>query len=262
MKWRRIAITSLTAAIAMVMFGTTLPSEAAAPGVNPDVGWLRVIHASPDTPAIDIYLDTATQPAIDNLAFGMATDFIGLPARTYHVTLRPAGSAVTDKAIFSVDIELAGTQSVNAVIEGLQQANTFTLSRFDTDRSATNGQVRLEAIDAVPDAPAVDIVAGGKPVLVSLSFGKATDKPLNLKPATYDLSVTPAGTISPAVIDLSGIKLDADTIYTVILIGQVRDQSMRTLVLMSRSPQTVAALAADSVVVTAPDPATSVPAAK
>ena len=46
---------------------------------------VRVIHASPDAPAVDVWVNGAV--AIEDLAFGSATDWIALPAGSYDVAV-------------------------------------------------------------------------------------------------------------------------------------------------------------------------------
>jgi len=202
----------------------------------PATGFVRVVHASPDAPAVDIYLDGGANPAIKGLAFGQATDFIQLVAKAYKIDIRPAGAPATDKPVFSTTVRLPANASVNLVALGLlggRGAQRFTVGAFVTDRSATNGKARVEVIHASPDAPAVDILAGGSPVVRSLAFGKGTVKALNLDAGKYDLAVVPAGKKTPVVINLAGTQLNADTIYTVIAIGKLAD--IKPLVLTSKA---------------------------
>lgn len=75
---------------------------------------LQVVHAAPDAPMVDIYLtapavdvtlDNADAPAIANLAFREATDFIGLPAADYLVDVAAAGG--TPVVIDDAELTLA-----------------------------------------------------------------------------------------------------------------------------------------------------------
>ena len=64
---------------------------------------LRVVHASPDAPAVDIVVnDDFANPLVPNLAFPDFTDFVSVPADTYNVK-------VTDSAtqgVVPIDVDL------------------------------------------------------------------------------------------------------------------------------------------------------------
>ena len=56
---------------------------------------VRVVHASPDTPPVDVYVNTAPgagAPAIANLAFRGATGYVPLPTDTYRFRVTPSGA--------------------------------------------------------------------------------------------------------------------------------------------------------------------------
>jgi hypothetical protein len=57
---------------------------------SPTEAGLRVVHASPDAPAVDIWL--YGNLAINSLAFGDASDYANLPAGDYDVVVVPAGA--------------------------------------------------------------------------------------------------------------------------------------------------------------------------
>src|SRR5262245_26542737 len=52
---------------------------------------LRVVHASPDAPAVDIYARGVATPLIDDLAYGSVSDYVEVDAGTYTLQVRPAG---------------------------------------------------------------------------------------------------------------------------------------------------------------------------
>ncbi|MBC7771352.1 MAG: DUF4397 domain-containing protein [Pyrinomonadaceae bacterium] len=55
---------------------------------------LRVIHASPDAPNVDVYVNNAPDgaPAISNLPYTFGTPYIDLPSADYRFRVTPAGA--------------------------------------------------------------------------------------------------------------------------------------------------------------------------
>lgn len=64
----------------------------------------RLVHASPDAPAVDVYADD--QLLFENVAFTESTDYVPVPAGDYTITVRPAGDPETTVASFDVTLEL------------------------------------------------------------------------------------------------------------------------------------------------------------
>ena len=62
---------------------------------------VRLVHASPDAPAVDVAADGEVLFA--DVAFGEATDYVAVPAGAYTLDVRPAG---TEEAVASFDVEL------------------------------------------------------------------------------------------------------------------------------------------------------------
>ncbi len=91
---------------AMLLSAPTLAGEG-------DFGYLRVVHAVPDAPAVDVYANNSL--IIPALAFEQGTEYIAVPAGDYDISLTEAGT--TDEvASASLTIE-AGT--VNLAIAAL-----------------------------------------------------------------------------------------------------------------------------------------------
>jgi Domain of unknown function (DUF4397) len=212
-------------------------SPTASPTVaTQQTSYIRVIHAVPDALPIDLYLNG--EEAIKGLKFGEATDFVELPSGNYSIDIRSSGAAKTDKPMYSATIGLPGGVSVNIAAVGLlkgKDAQAFKLAVFLTDRSPTAGKARVDVIHLVPDGPALDVLTGGSVAVTQLPYGKSTDKPLNLDPKTFEFALVASGTTSPALIDIKTLNLQADTIYTILAVGQVSDQSIKPLIISTIS---------------------------
>lgn len=191
---------------------------------------VRVIHASPDAPAVDIWVDGAV--AVEDLAFGEATDWIALPAGSYDVAVAPAGAEPED-AVIEANLDLAGGVNYNVAAVGFLADISATVFTTDTADLA-DGNARVQVVHASPDAPAVDIAVKGGDVLVpGLEFPDASGV-LDVPASTYDLEVRIAGT-GDVALDLPGVSLAEGTVYDILAIGSVADGSLTVLPLTTEA---------------------------
>lgn len=195
---------------------------------------VRVVHASPDAPAVDVLVEGA--PAFLGVAFGEITDYAKLPAGLYDVQVVPAGA--TSPAV----IDLTGSNAVNLFYNRSYTAVALnTLAKIepllleDDARPSPIPFARVRFVHASPDAPAVDIAVKNGPVLFHSIPFKGVGNYVEVPSGTYDLEVRPAGT-SVVALALSGVKLEGGTTYSVFATG-----------LLSGSPALGVAVAVDYV---------------
>ena len=191
----------------------------AAPAVSPAQAQennanIRVIHGSPDAPAVDIYVNGTK--AISNLAFKEATAWTALPAGTYDVKVTAAGST---EAVIEASLPLESGKYYTVLATG--KLADISAKVLEDDLSVlANGKARLRVVHASPDAPAVDVAAKGGPVLVSnLSYPNATGY-LTVDKMTVDVEVRVAGTETVALA-VPGLALEEGKSYTVYALGLV-----------------------------------------
>src|SRR6187551_403638 len=73
-----------------LLLALALVPAASAQGSN---ALVRVVHASPDAPAVDVYVDG--NKALSNVPFFTASDHLPLPAGLHDIKVTPAGDANT-----------------------------------------------------------------------------------------------------------------------------------------------------------------------
>lgn len=200
---RKFTFAGLLAALLALVFA---PSAFAQAG-NAKV---RVIHASPDAPAVDVFVNG--NRTLTNVPFFTASDYLDLPAGTYQIQVAPTGqpaSAAVIDASATIQAGMAYTIAATGLVANIEA------TVFADDLSApASGQAKVKVYHLSPDAPAVDVkVAGGDTLIPGLAFPNASDY-LEVPAGSYDLQVTPAGA-SDVVIDLAGTALEAGKIYSV-----------------------------------------------
>jgi hypothetical protein len=165
----------------------------AMPAAAQGEAYVRVIHASPDAPNVDVWVDG--DRALTDVPFTAVSDYLALPAGDYNVQVTATGS--TDPVI-DADLTLeAGTSYTVAAIGALADISATVLT---DDRTPVAGQAKLRVFHASPSAPAsVDVAVTDGPVLVEgLAYPEATDY-LTVDPGTYPLEIRAAGDTDAAL---------------------------------------------------------------
>jgi hypothetical protein len=175
---------------------------------------VRVVHASPDAPAVDVYLNG--NKALTNVPFFAASDYLDVPAGLHDIKVTPTGDAnttVIDAKGVAVE---AGKAYTVAAVGKVAEIKPAVLA--DNLAAPAPGKAHVRVVHASPDAPAVDIKVKGGPTLISsLAFPK--DSGYNpVDAGSYDLVVTPAGSDAVAL-DLAGTQLEAGKIYDIFAVG-------------------------------------------
>ena len=179
---------------------------------------LRIGHFSPDAPAVDIRIDG--ESLLENVSFGTLGDYMDVEAGSYDVDVVPAtgGDAVLSATLDIDDGASYTVLAINALAD--IEALVLTDDRSDVDA----GDARIRFVHTVPDAPAVDVMAGGSTLFEHVAFGDSS--PFETVGAdAYDIDVRPAGS-DDSVLRLSDIGFDGATAYTVFATGMLGDDSL------------------------------------
>lgn len=143
---------------------------------------LRVVHASPDAPAVDVYAEGVSAPLIEDLAYGDTSDYLELAAGSYNIQLRAAGSSPTGPIAYETgDLDIDEDVVITAVAVGLLSpsggAEAFrVLPLVEGFAAGAAGEARVRILHGSADAPAValDIANDGSPEVTDFAFGDET----------------------------------------------------------------------------------------
>lgn len=179
---RRLRVASLAGLAGILVLGIAAPAAA-----STTMGKVRAFHNSPDTPAVDVYVNGGR--VLENVAFKGVSPYLEVPAyRTYTIGVK-VWDADTDDANDPFALQRSvyvGTQpttvaaigSLTELLDGVAEASDLRLKVY-RDRAGISGNWSLVRVNHTsPDAPAVDIQVrlGGKWVTVvpDLAFGKSS----------------------------------------------------------------------------------------
>jgi Domain of unknown function (DUF4397)/Secretion system C-terminal sorting domain len=162
---------------------------------------LQVIHNSP-TPTVDIYVNG--NKLLDNFAFRTATPYISVPAGVdLNIGVGGAASASVRDTIANFRVKLDSGKTYVAIAYGVVGSATtpFRIAVTDAGRekSADANNVDINFFHGSPDAPTVDILAGGNVLFNDKSFGQFDTYKSVPANATYRLAVTPGNNNSSIV---------------------------------------------------------------
>ena len=190
-----------------LLAGTALVAALAGPvAADNHEAMLRVVHASPDAPNVDVWVDGET--VLTDVPFTAVSDYLALPAGTYNVQVTATGDTAP---VIEADLTLEAGTAYTVAAHGLLA--DITAAVFTDDLSIAAGQSKLRAIHLSPSAPAeVDIaVAGGDVVVPGLAYPEASGY-LTLDAGDYPLEIRAAGDTAAAL--SFEASLPADTVVT------------------------------------------------
>lgn len=182
---------------------------------------LRVLHASPDAPNVDVLLDGTL--ALSNVPFRTASSYLAVPAGTRNLRVRAAG---TSTVVIDQNAATVAGRSYTVLATG-RAASLAPLVLEDDLTAPAAGSVKLRVVHAAPAAGAVDVyvtaptadLATATPTLGNVAF-RAASGYLTVPAGTYRVRVVPAGTKTVAI-DVNAVTLTSGQIRTAVAVDAV-----------------------------------------
>jgi hypothetical protein len=212
---RRIGLARLAAGAALVVgvLGLAVPAASAAPASG-GVGWLRLAHLSPNTPAVDCYLYSFDNPnakiVLHHVAYGTVSPYEQVPAGEYTVAMRGAGAAPGSKPVLSasVDVQPGGAYTV----AGMGPYKGLRLQVVQDRLTTPKGKALVRIIQASMRQPKVTVGLNGQNLASQLAFAKISPY-VAVSPGTF--TVHAAGS-SESTTDT--VNLTAGSIHTLVVL--------------------------------------------
>ena len=196
----------------------------AAPASAANEASVRVLHASPDAPAVDVYLDDQPVSALANVPFATISAYLDVPSGDHNVKVYATGT--TTDPVIDADVSLSAGAAYTIAATDAVASITPQVLVDDPSPDCDTAQVRVVHFSA--DAPAVDIApSGASPddaVIQDLAYPDASDY-VALPGGTYDLEVRLAGETTVAL-DLPGVAVEDCMSYSVFAIGSAADPAV------------------------------------
>lgn len=206
---------------------------------------LRVLHASPDAPAVDVYVDGAL--AVENLTYENVTEYTTLEAGEHEVEVTVAGEE--NETVLSENVTLdPGNYTAYAAGEVDENATQpLQLGLLADGDTGPEGEGLVRLVHLSPDAPMVDVVVADVdiPLAENVSFGNATAY-VNLPPGEYTFEIRDSE--NGTVVDTVDVTVTSETVTTGYVVGYAAppDDALDAAIQVLFTEDTEDALAGDS----------------
>jgi Domain of unknown function (DUF4397) len=206
-----------TAAAIVVVGGLALATTPAAADTA-GVGYVRLAHLSPDTPAVDVYLSSPTG-AVKNqvfpaVAYGVVSPYLTLPVGVYEVAMRVANAPASSKPVLTRSVTVTARQAYT--VAGVGRHADLGLRVINDDLTLPAGdKAKVRVVQASVRAPVLAVsVADGPTIADDVAF--ATTTPYRqVDPGRWRLVVRPVESGPQTELTTS---LGAGNVYSVLVL--------------------------------------------
>ncbi|GAB1788454.1 DUF4397 domain-containing protein [Priestia megaterium] len=184
---------------------------------------VRIVHASPDAPAVDIFVDD--KAIVEGAKFKDVSNSLPLSPGSHKVEVYEAKTKGTKDSIIEATLVVDGGKSYT--VAAVNKAENLELQAFTNNKQGMDGKASLRVAHLSPDAPAVNVgPKGAAPLFKDLSFKSISGYQV-VNPGSYDLSVSTAD--GKEIISLPGTNLQSGKNYTVLAVNTA--DKLETIVL-------------------------------
>lgn len=234
MKSSRRAFLKSSATVAVMAAGSAAWSARAA-NAGTDVAKFRVLHASPDAPALDVWVNK-TRVATNLLYTKFSSDW-HYAATTAAVRVFNTGASFNSTPLYQENVTFQIGRTYTLVVTGLlNQPNTpqqLDIVPFEDPPNPPSGTTTIRLAHVAPGVGNVDLFsAANEPFILDVGFkvAKAVDKPAG----TYDLQVRLTGQPNPLFV-IPPTNFPSAQVRTIYVFAPSQNASARALT--GESPQ-------------------------
>jgi hypothetical protein len=197
----------------------------------PTTAQLRVLHGSPDAPAVDLVVNGVR--VFGNLPFGANSPYLTVPVGENQIQVVPAGASVTEGPfVIDATLPFEGDTRTTVVASNFLDDIEANVIPDRTRVKAKKAQIRVGHFSA--DAPNVDIAADGSAakdaILKDVPYKTVSDY-IAVAPGELDLDVREPGK-KAVIADLPALPLEKGTNYSAYAIGSPADGSFQVVLLV------------------------------
>ncbi len=180
------------------------------------VARLRFLHASPGSPALDIFVDSLI--VLTQFNYAEASTYLQIDEGTRQISVNSAG---TTQPLIDLSLNLKdGTDYTLLIANSAPHVEGVLIE--DSNVEPKFGEMKIRFVNSAPSAPDLDVyitnqnddLAGAISNFSNLSFGQSSEYQ-GLDEGEYRIRFTQAGT-KTVLIDSGGIRFDAGQIRTLV----------------------------------------------
>ena len=181
---------------------------------------VRVVHASPDAPAVDVLVDN--REVLADVAYLQSSPYLDVPAGARNIKVNAAN---TTTAVINANPSVTADAAYTVIAVGLV-ASIEPLVLEDDLAAPAAGNIKLRLVHGAPNVGAVDVyvtapgadLATATPTLTGVPF-KGESGYLEVPAGSYQVRITPTGTKTVAI-DSGALTLASGQIRTAVAVEE------------------------------------------
>ena len=167
MRTTRLAVIAVLLALVGPAIGLAAPAVAFAAPADTPPAYLRLAHLSPDTPTVDVYVDSAGDPSrsfvVHGVGYGAVSQYQPLPPDSYVISMRPAGADAATPPVISTSVDARPGAAYTVAGTG-KSANLGLSVLNDKLDIPPAGKASVRVINAALSVPSADVGPVNGPV--------------------------------------------------------------------------------------------------
>ncbi len=184
--------------------------------IRPVPSYVRILHASPNAPAVDVY--ASGKLIARNLKYKDFTEYLPFIPGKYSILVYPTGTKKTPVIHTSLDV-MPNTDYTVAITGLLKDIKPLIIT--DTAPPLPPNRSQLKIVHLSPNAPVVDITLPNGTILFrNLEFREISPNRIII-PANYTLQARIAGT-NQVILTAPNQLIRPRRYYTVYIVGLVK----------------------------------------
>lgn len=184
----------------------------------PGFAYIRVFHASPGSPEVDIYANG--KKVANRLAYGQFTDYISVSAGMYIIEAFPVG--LKDTPILSVRLPIKDNKVYTLAVIGILP-NIGVLPIEDEYQNLYPNRANIRFINLSPNAPALNLaLRSGRNLFTDINYTEASDY-IQIPSGNYNFVVKPTA-VNTIVVYMPNVRLLPKRNLTFYVLGMFGQQ--------------------------------------
>lgn len=201
------------AVLGIGVLGLAVPAASAGTAAR-GVGWLRLAHLSPNTPAVDVYLYSFGNPAarivLHHVPYGAVSPYQQVPAGEYTVAMRAAGARPKSKPVLSTSVDVRRGRAYT--VAGMGPNAGLRLQVLPDRLTTPRGKVLIRVIQASMHQERVTVRLNGRSLARRLAFSHVS-RYIAVRPGTLTVHAVGASARTAKT-----VQLTAGTIHTCVVL--------------------------------------------
>lgn len=175
--------------------------------------FIRLLHASPNTPAVDIYAND--RPVARNISYREFTEYFQVPAASYVIAVYRTGQRTNPLLVSNV----SGPAGSILTIAGVGSApNLSAMTISDRLMPIPPDKTYVKLVHLSPDTQGIDLtLPDGTKLFADVEYREITNY-RTVEPGRYTFQARTVGT-DTVILNVPNINLGPNRFYTVYFIG-------------------------------------------